>query len=358
MTLVSARHGAAPDEVALELPREWTGRAVTPMTADTAFNGFVSTHVVFALERLGVFAHLADAGSLDAARFCAEREIDETVFRALVGAAESFGHLRTAGGRVELTDEGEEVLRQIGFFTWAVGGYRDVFAGASAIAAGRRVFGVDVMRDEAMVALGSAQVDTALMRHIFDAEIARVDFSTLADLGSGISQRLCRLVRDRPGTRGIGVDISTAATELARGTVAEYGLEGRVEPICADVRQIVSGILRLERAAEVDTVMSFMFLHDLIADPATRDGVIPSLREAFPNARNFLLADTNVRPRESEGSTLPMFSSAFELAHALMGVPLHARESYEQLFVDAGLRVRRTVPFGAPHTYLFVLEAS
>ena len=47
-----------------------------------------------------------------------------------------------------------------------------------------------------------------------------------------------------------------------------------------------------------------------------------------------------------------------ELAHALMGVPLHTRERYEQLFVDAGLRVRRTVPFGAPHTYLFVLEAS
>jgi hypothetical protein len=355
MTLVSC--GVDPDEVGLELPREWAGRAATPVTADTAFNGFICTHVVFALERLGVFDRFADAGSLDITRFCAERELGEPVFRALVGAAESFGHVRVTGDRVEPTEEGDEVRRQLGYFTWAVGGYHEVFAGAAPIATGRRVFGADVLRDEAMVALGSAQVDTALMRHILDAEIAQVDFATLADLGSGTSRRLCRLVKGRPGTRGIGVDISTAATELARETVEEYGLAGRVEPVCADVRQIVAGTLRLERAAEVDTVVSFMFLHDLLTDPATRDGVIPNLREAFPNARTFILADTNLRPRD-HGSTLPMFSTAFELAHALMGVPLHTRERYEQLFADAGLQARRTVPFGTPHTWLFVLEAS
>lgn len=357
MTLVSC--GVAPGRVAPEVPQEWTGRAATPMTADTAFNGFVCTHVVFALERLGVFDRFADAGSLDIPRFCAEREIGEPVLRALVGAAESFGHLRVTGDRVEPTEEGNEVRRQIGYFTWAVGGYNELFAGAAPIATGRRVFGADVLRDEGMVALGSAQVDTAVMRHILDAEIARVDFSTLADLGSGTSQRLCRLVQGRPGTRGIGVDISTAATELARKNVEEYGLSGRVEPVCADVRNIIAGTLKLERADEVDTVMSFMFLHDLIADPAARGSVIPNLREAFPNARTFLLADTNLRPRDGDGhgATLPIFSAAFELAHALMGVPLHARESYERLFAEGGLRVRRTVPFGTPHTWLFVLEA-
>ena len=60
MTLVS--YGVNPDEVGLELPREWTGRAATPLTAETAFNGFVCTHVVYALERLGVFARFGEAG--------------------------------------------------------------------------------------------------------------------------------------------------------------------------------------------------------------------------------------------------------------------------------------------------------
>lgn len=353
MTLVSG----GLDEVGLEFPREWAGRAVSPVTADTAFNGFVCTHVIFALERLGAVARLAEAGSLDIPAFCAERGIGERVFRALIRKAEIFGHVRVAGDHVELTGEGRDVARQIGFFTWAVGGYNEIFAAAADIAAGSRVMGVNVRRDEAMVALGSAQVETAAMRSTFDAEFARVEFSTLADLGSGTSQRLCRLIRSRPGTRGIGLDISQAATELARETVAGHGLTGRVEPVCADVRRIVSGEVKFDRAHEVDAVMSFMFLHDLLTDPATRDGVIPSMREAFPNARTFLVADTNLRPRGVEGANQPMFSNGFELAHALMGVPLHTRESYEQLFDDAGLRVRRVLPFGPPHTWLFVMEA-
>lgn len=356
MPLVSGRPD--PREVGPEFPQEWTGRAASPVTADAAFNGYVCTHVIFAFERLGVFTRLADAGSLDIARFCAEREIGEPVFRGLVAAAEAFGHVRVAGSRVELTDEGRDVASQVGFFTWAVGGYRDVFGGAAGIAAGSQVMGADVRRDEAMVALGSAQVETGRMRSTFDAEFARVDFSTLADLGSGTCQRLCRLIASRPGTRGIGVDISAPATRLAHENVAAHGLTGRVEPVCADVRRIVSGAEKLDRAADVDAVMSFMFLHDLLADPASRDGVIPSMREAFPNARTFLLADTNLRPRGAEGANLPMFSQGFELAHALMGVPLHTRQAYEQLFSAAGLRVRRVLPFGPPHTWLFVMEAA
>ncbi|MFB9902339.1 SAM-dependent methyltransferase [Allokutzneria oryzae] len=354
---MSACYGVNPGDAGIEVPREWSGTAATPVTADTAFNGFVCTHVVFAFERLGVFARFAEAGSLDMTGFCAEHGLDDAVFRALVGAAESFGHVTVTGDRVLPTEHGEEVRRQLGFFTWAVGGYHDVFAAAAPIATGKRAFGSDVLRDEAMVALGSAQADTALMRHILDAEIAQVDFSVLADLGSGTCERLSRLVKDRPGARGIGLDISRSATELAARTVAGYGLRDRVEPVCADVRQVVAGELKPEGAAEVDAVMSFMFLHDLLADPSTRSRVIPEMREAFPNARTFLLADTTIRPRGAAERTLPMFSSGFELAHALMGVPLHTRQDYERLFVDAGLTIRRTVPFGAPHTYLFVLEA-
>jgi hypothetical protein len=39
-------------------------------------------------------------------------------------------------------------------------------------------------------------------------------------------------------------------------------------------------------------------------------------------------------------------------------VPIYTREAYEDIFDTGGLTLRRAVPFGAPHTYLFVLEAS
>ncbi|MFI9543144.1 SAM-dependent methyltransferase [Streptomyces sp. NPDC052016] len=311
---------------------------------------------MFALEQLGLFAWFDESNHLNVTEYCRLRKLDESVFRQLLSVAEAFGQLVVTGDRVTPAPAWSELRRKIGFFTWGVGGYHDVFAGAAAITRGERVFGRDVLRNEAMVALGSAQADMALMRHLLDEQIAELDFSVIADLGSGISERVCRLVASRPGARGLGLDISASATELAAGTVERYGLTDRVQPICADVLDVLFRGRRIEGADQVDVATSFMFLHDLLVDPSTRMDVIPALRKAFPNAHTFLLGDTTVRPR-GEGDTLPVFSSGFELAHALMGVPIYTREEYENLFREGGLHLRRTIPFGAPHTYLFVLEA-
>ncbi|MEU3776654.1 class I SAM-dependent methyltransferase [Streptomyces sp. NPDC032472] len=339
------------------LTAPWQGEAPTPLNPDTAFNGFVCAHVLHALERLGLLRRLEDEGSLEVPSFCREHHLDHAVVHALVRAAESFGYLAVSGDRVRATRTGEEVRQAIGFFTWGVGGYHDVFANAAAVARGERRFGADLHRDEGMVALGSAQADSALMRHLLDQEISRLDFTTLVDLGAGVSERVSRLVKARPGSRGIGIDISKSATELGAETVERYGLRGTVEPVCADVLDILFNDHRVEGADEADVVMSFMFLHDLLVDPERRDQVIPRLREAFPKANTFLLGDTTVRPRSGE-DTLPIFSSGFELAHALMGVPIYTREAYEELFAKGGMHLRSAVPFGAPHTYLFVLEAA
>ncbi|MET9886690.1 class I SAM-dependent methyltransferase [Streptomyces sp. NPDC006430] len=335
----------------------WQGEAPTPLNPDTAFNGFICAHVLHALERLGLFRKLQDDGSVDVSSFCRDNQLDHAVFHALVRAAESFGYLESRGDLVRAIRTGEDVRQAIGFFTWGVGGYHDVFANAAAVARGERRFGVDLHRDEGMVALGSAQADSALMRNILDKEVSALDFSTLVDLGAGVSERVSRLVKARPGSRGLGIDISKSATELGADTVERYGLGGTVEPVCADVLDILFNEQRVEGADEADVVMSFMFLHDLLVDPERRDQVIPRMRAAFPKAHTFLLGDTTVRPRNGE-DTLPIFSSGFELAHALMGVPIYTREAYEELFDKGGMRLRRAVPFGAPHTYLFVLEAA
>ncbi|MFF8729555.1 SAM-dependent methyltransferase [Streptomyces sp. NPDC015171] len=356
MTAPVSRDGIPEAGESVFLPADWRGDAKTPLDADTAFNGFIATNLVFALEQLGLFTWFDENGRLDVPEYCQVRQLNETVFRRLLSAAEGFGYLVVSGDQVTPAPAWDELRRKIGFFTWGVGGYHDVFASAASIAREERVFGKDVLRNEAMVALGSAQADLALMRHLLDEQIAELDFSVIADLGSGISERVCRLVKSRQGARGLGLDISASATELAAGTVERHGLADRVQPICADVLDVLFRGRRIEGADQVDVAMSFMFLHDLLVDPTTRHDVIPALRKAFPNAHTFLLGDTTVRPR-GENDTLPVFSSGFEMAHALMGVPIYTREQYEDLFREGGLHLRRTIPFGAPHTYLFVLEA-
>jgi hypothetical protein len=338
-------------------PADWTGSSASPIGVDEAFNGYVAAQVVFALDRLGLLDELLEYGRMDVRETAVRVGADEVMLGELLRAAQACGYVALTDGLAVITQAGRHMAFMRGYFTWAVGGYSDLFSNIAGIISGDRPFNGSVFRDEAMVALGSGQNDQAFMARTVDEVVGQLDFTTIADLGSGTSARVCRLAAARGGARGVGLDISDAATRLAQGTIRRAGLDGNVQALQADVLGVVNGAEQYPVLAEVDAVMSFFLLHDLLAAPETRSRVIPGLREAFPKAHTFVLADTMVRPSRPGDATLPVFSAGYELAHALMGVPLHTRDTYETLFAQAGLRTRQVLPFGTPHSWLFVLEA-
>lgn len=335
------------------VPDDWHGTSVTPLDPDTVFNGFVAANVIFSLDQLGLLDRLAEQ-PLPLAHLEDERG---KAGAELVRVAASLGYLTRVDGTVALTPAGREMHRMRGYFTWSVGGYHDVLRNAADIIAGHRTFGETVLRDEAMVATGAGQNGARLMGHILDDVIDGLQFGHIADLGSGDGSRLRQVLARRDGASGTGYDISVPATELAQKGFADRGLTGRAEAVAADVLGLVDGGLRDERAAEVDAVISVFLMHDLLADPARRSAVLPGLRDAFPRARTFLVADTMLRPGPEEPDQLPVCTTGYELAHALMGVPLHTTDTYEQLFTAAGLKPQQVVPFGTPHSWLYVLQA-
>ncbi len=340
---------------------DWTGRSAIPISCDEAFNGYLAAQIVFALDRLGLLDELLEHGKADV-RAAAERiGADARMLGELLRAAQACGYVVLKDGIAVITAAGRDMAFMRGYFTWAVGGYADLFSDIAGLISGERRFDGDIFRDEAMVALGSGQNDRTFMAETVDAVIGKLDFTALADLGSGISERLCRVTAARGGVhggvRGVGLDISDAATRLAQDTIRRAGLDGNVQALQADVLGVIKGTEKYPVLAEVDAVMSFFLLHDLLAAPDTRSRVLPGLREAFPKARTFVLADTVIRPAQPTDATIPVFSLGFELAHALMGVPLHTKDTYEALFAQAGLRTRQAVPLGSPHSWLYVLDA-
>jgi hypothetical protein len=347
------------ENLSADWPADWRGGAMAPIGVDQAFNGYVAATVINTLDRLGVLDRFAADPCLDVPGFSASLGGRDRVFHEILRAAATCGWVRLQdGGRTAvLTEAGRETVRMRGYFTWAVGGYSEVFSHASRIASGDTDFGSGVQRDEAMVALGAGQNDRAFMADILDDVLADIDFTHIADLGSGISARVSRVVGARGGTRGLGLDISGPATEIGQRRIAEAGLADRVQAVRADILDVCYRAEHRDALADVDTVMSFFLLHDLLADPRDRSELLPRLRDAFPAAHTFVLADTMLRPCTEGSATLPVFSMGYELAHALMGVPLHTREIYEDLFASAGLVPRRTIAFGTPHSWLYVLQA-
>ncbi|HEY1626875.1 MAG TPA: class I SAM-dependent methyltransferase [Streptosporangiaceae bacterium] len=338
-------------------PADWTGRSAIPISVDEAFNGYVAAQIVFALDRLGLLDELLEHGQADV-RVAADRTgADERMLGELLRGAQTCGYVVLRDGVATITPAGRDMAFMRGYFIWAVGGYSDLFSNIAGIVSGDRRFGSDIFRDEAMVALGSGSNDRAFMASTVDEVVGQLDFTVIADLGSGISARVCRVAAAREGARGVGLDISGDATRLGQDAIRRAGLDKDVQAVQADVLGVIKGTEKYPVLAEVDAVMSFFLLHDLLADADTRPRVIPGLREAFPKARTFVLADTMLRPAQPDDATLPVFSAGYELAHALMGVPLHTKDTYEALFAQAGLRTRQVLPFGTPHSWLYVLDA-
>lgn len=336
------------------LPADWRGQAAVPLDPDTVFNGYVAANVIYALDQIGLLDALAD-GPVQVAEYVRSRGAAPAIVAELVRVAGMLGYL-DGDATIRLTDAGRSIAAMRGYFTWSVGGYSAVFAAAGPLAAGAVRYGEQVVRDDAMVGRGSGQNDESLMAGLLDEALTDVAFDTVADLGSGVCTRLCRVVAGRPDTRGIGVDLSAAATGLATSQIADAKLADRVSAVRGDVLDMLfAGGTGGPSVSDVDAVMSFFLLHDLLANPDRRTEVLPRLREAFPAARTFILADTMLRP--GGGDSLPIFSAGYELAHALMGVPLHTRDTYEKLFAASGLRTRRVVPFGTPYSWLYVLDA-
>lgn len=322
------------------------------------FNGYIGMQVFYALHELGVVRQLED-GPVPMTRLApaADRERLGALLRimTLLGyvAHDGVGGEPRDGAIIQLTRLGRDLVRQQGYMTWCAGGHGPIWSSLDVLTAGSARYGTDVRRNDSRVAIGSGEADRLIMRPIQDAVCASIDFSSVADIGCGDGSRLLRMCAGDQPRRGIGIDISQAACELAVRKVAEQGVAERVEIVQADILQL----LGRRTFPGIDLAMSIFMLHDLFAAQPDHELLIRSLRGSFPDARYFLLADTTRQPGYPAGEELPVFSLGFELAHTFMGVPLQTRETYEEAFTAGGLRLLNCVPFGAPATWLFLLEA-
>lgn len=326
-----------------------------PLSASTLFNGYVGASVIHALQEIGALELLA-RGEFTIDQLAEQTAATTEFLSPLLKVTQRLGYLEESQGCWGMTAEGLEVMTHGGFFGWLIGGYGELFQKLGALSRGQARYGQDVKRDEAAVALNSGRVDKSLMEPILYQVLDNVSFSSCADVGCGSARRLISLCQRYPSLRGVGIDISTASCRLAEENVRAAGLEDRIDIICADLLQAGATVSaeKIEHLRQCDLVSSFMMLHDLMS--CGGEGPFGYLREAFPNARRYLIADTVIMPPGENGRDVPIFALGFELAHSFMATQLYRKEDYEELFEVSGLRVELCVPFGAPNTWLYLLE--
>jgi hypothetical protein len=329
--------------------------SIKPVHPDELFNGYVGASVAYAFQQIGLFSVLAPMTRLQPHEIAARTGSNLPRLQALLKAGQELGYIVShADGFVSFSEIGEVLRTQSGYFTWLVGGYGDFLRNLSRLTPGKESW--KPLRNESMVALGADMNHHAFMEQILFEVLDHLSCHKIADFGCGNGGRLISFCSRYPHLRGVGIDISADAIKLAEENVRKNGLEDRLQMICTNVLETIQTDRHKDVLAGVDLVSSFMMLHDLYNVPTIWPKLFEYLRQAFPDVKYFLLADTVKAPSFEGPDKLPIFSVGYELLHSYMDVCLPTKDEYDAAFDRAGLTVEMCIDFGTPYTYLYLLR--
>ncbi|WP_282131684.1 class I SAM-dependent methyltransferase [Pseudoalteromonas aliena] len=327
------------------------------MQASSIFNGYIGSHLCYHLGKSGIFDLFNDAEKIDIKTLTDNKNNEQksSLFKSLIDYSLKFGLFeQDQHEKLSLTTLGKDLKKNVGFFTWAVGGYGDFIKNFTSINPdnGESFYS---MVDGGDVALGSRQANRAFMWDTVVAEFDQQDIKNIVDLGSGNAGALINVCNVFDGVNGIGIDISSKAIVEANDNILNNDMQQRITVHNQNVLDAIDDPALGEKFDQVDTVMSFMMMHDLFnaQDPVK---VLRKLRTTFPNANTFFIADTFLSDEQQLDADTPIFSYGFEYVHHFMNIKLFNKEDYELYFIEAGFEITKVKYLNVPNTYLYVLK--
>lgn len=320
-------------------------------SAASVFNDLILSYVIYTFNKLNLFP-LFENGTTQK-EIAQANDYEPKRLSELLAIAETMGVLKQKNERFVLTPLGQDIERNRGFFTWAVGGYSPLLENMDTFLTAPTMAWQPYVRGE-YVAIGSDEANQGLMQDIFDRVIDGFDAKRIADLGCGNAGRLVDLLKRRSELTGVGIDINPQAIEVAQKNISQNGLTGKIDLVCENV--FTSLTEPRPELNDVELVMSFMMLHDLFNIEELRGKLFTKMKEAFPEAKYFVFADTCLDEHDHDAQTMPVFTMGYELIHQMRGIQLFPVAYYREQFDKEGLKLIAQHEFGVPNTYLFILK--
>lgn len=320
-------------------------------SAANIFNNLILSYVIFTFNKLNLFPLLKKGATLE--EIGKNHDFESKRFGELLKIAITMGLLEKKNNTFSLTKLGQDVEKNRGFFTWAIGGYSPLLEVMDTFLSAPTMAWQPYVRGE-YVAIGSDEANQGLMQDIFDQVIDGFDAKCIADLGCGNAGRLVNLLKRRSELTGVGIDINPQAIEVAQKNIQQNGLSGKLELVCENV--FTSLTEPRPELNKVELVMSFMMLHDLFNIQDLNGKLFTKMREAFPKATHFVFADTCLDEQHRDDKTMPVFTMGYELIHQMRGIQLFSLDYYKEQFKKEGLELVAQHDFGVPNTYLFILK--
>jgi phenylpyruvate C(3)-methyltransferase len=300
--------------------------------AANIFNSAVAATAVGAAWELGAFDELQEQGKLDVVEFATRNNLYEPATVGMFTALASVGIVSRSGSMIIAGPVFGEAYKHKSLFHWLTQGNGELFRRMPYVLRNENRIGEFYQRDAAAISFACREISNRYFDPAFWQVMASLDYpvAAVADLGSGSGERLIQIAKRYPGVRGIGIEIAGPAIDMASGEVAANGLGDQISFVQEDARRIEPR----PEFADVDLLTCFMMGHDFWP----REECVASLRklrEAFPNARRFILGDAT-RALNTFDHEMPLFTMGFELGHAMMGVYVPTIDEWIEVFAESG----------------------
>lgn len=254
------------------------------------------------------------------------------------------GYTLSGNGRLLTADV---PLARLGIYLEA---YGPVIQKMGDLLSGQVTYGKDVNRDGRSLGEHCATVFTNYYTPVVIQAMSNTGATRLIDLGCGAGRMLIDACLQDPAVTGIGIDLSSAAIEIARETASALGLGDRLQFFVADAFDPASWPAECHAA---DCLSAVGVLHE-----GLRDGELAVAKKLdryaalLPNLKTLLIGEPELRYDNREND------SDFFLIHLLtgQGIP-RDRHGWMRVFEKTGLELRRIfTPSGAgPRTCFYDL---
>ncbi|MEU5837254.1 phenylpyruvate C(3)-methyltransferase [Streptomyces diacarni] len=320
------------------------------------FNSTLASSAIGTAWELGALDELRENGKLDVSDFSERHDLHLPAVVGMFTALASVGIVRRKGETIVTGPYFEKADHNRSLFHWLNQGSGELFRRMPQVLSNENRVGDFYQRDAVAISYACREISDRYFDPAFWAAVDGLGYepTKVADLGSGSGERLIQLARRFPGTRGLGIDIAEGAIGMAEKEVAAKGFGDRISFVRGDARTI-DQVVAFERFANVDLLTCFMMGHDFWP----RENCVRTLRkirDAFPNARRFLLGDAT-RTVGIPDREIPIFTLGFEFGHDMMGVYLPTLDEWDGVFEEGGWRcVKKHAIDGLSVSVVFELE--
>lgn len=317
------------------------------------FNSAIAAYAISAANELGVLEELKKYNFVDINDFANNNNLDISSLTAIVNVLCSFEICRPAEIDNCFYQDSvfEDIYNNQGFFLWLTRGYGELMQNLASITVKSNRIDNYIPQEGKYIALASRQQGKLMVDTYFETALFEVSFNCVVDLGCGSGERLIKLAKQCPQLKGIGIDISSKAVELAKSLVSEANCQDRITIFRDDMRNLQPK----KEFFDVDTIFSFFSGHDMWPRENCVS-ILRNFRDIFPNANRFLLCDTY-----SSGLIpsleIPIFTLGFETIHAVMGQHIPSLEEWMNLFPESKWRCVNQYYVEVPFCTIFDLRA-